>query len=472
MEKIVSGCSGYSAVLNEETEDFVEHWKKKSDGSEKEPYEFKYQSSAILKGLPIVGILDAYSGGGYVCPIVPPVRNVKNKVIRKIRNFKKTNWIDKSTRALIMEFTVYNTQVNLYAYVNIIAEFQPGGGIIPYHTISIMRLERYHTDFGLFVLICEVVFFVFIVYFTIVEIKQIVTEKREYFRQLANYIDFSLILIAYFAIGLFIQREILTAKILELLVETEGRGYIRLQHVATVDQVMGYMISFLVFLANLKFLHLLRFNKRLGILSTTLKECASDLSSFAVCLLIVFLAFVQLFHLVLGVNMMNYATFISSLESTFSMMLGKFRYSEIQMTSPLLGPVIFIIFGLATSLILINILLTIVISTFNEVKNDMSKMPNDYEMVEFIVNRVRMLMGMRKKQAKVAPVNVKDNKSDKVDIKNFHVSIEKLAKMVDKDSSFGLKFDEHDKMQSRKRHGPEVLENDDSRPGSSSYQGI
>lgn len=418
---VTENCSGYGHLINEQKSDFRDSWR--DDGKAFPYYEFQFQTAKKLQSLPFWGILDWYGGGGYVYPISHPLRGKLNYLRRDIERLKKSQWIDKSTRAIFVEFGIYNAQVNLFSTVTIVAEFLPGGGIIPYDRIDVFRLQRYHTGFGLFILVCEVTFMLFVLYYTVHELRMSCKQKRNYFKSPVNVLSFSIVVIAWSAFGLFVQREYLTYGILDTFRKTHGAGYIRLQHVAAVDEVLGYLVAFLVFLGNLKFLNLLRFNKRLGILAATLKECASELSSFGICLLIVFLAFVQMFYLILGLHMADYATFINAVESTFSMMLGKFKFHDIMLVSPFMGPTVFFIFGLATSLVLINILLTIVIQTFEEVKRDFKKLPNDYEMVEFILNRVRSVMGMQRKH-KVAPA--------KAEKKPKATGIEDLPKKVDK----------------------------------------
>ncbi|CAM1318005.1 Uncharacterised protein g6863 [Pycnogonum litorale] len=452
-----NNCAGYGSLINEEKRSFKEGWSTEADAEEK--YEFTYQKASTLQSFPFWGQLDWYSGGGYVFPFIPPLRGKYDIYKRKVESLKKSNWIDESTRAVFVEFATYNAQVNLYTTAVVVAEFQPGGGIIPFHRFDVLTLQRYHTGFGLFILICEVAFACFILYFTFIEIKQIVKQKRNYFRQLPNSIDISLVVIAYAAIALFIQREILTADVLEKFSKTNGKGYIRLQHVAAADEVLGYLISFLVFLANMKFLHLLRFNKRIGILSVTMKECASDLSGFAVCLLIVFLAFVQLFYLILGIHLADYSTFINSIEATFSMMLGKFHFHEIQVASPFFGPVVFFIFGLATTLVLINILLTIVIRTFEEVKRDMTKMPDDYTMVEFIMKRIRAVIGLNNKQQKIHPVDTEQKKrflQGSTDVDKFPEKVDKLLCYINKVYLGGE--DKYTRKRTQKREKPAMLD--------------
>ncbi|KAG1655570.1 Polycystin-2 [Nymphon striatum] len=426
---ITQNCAGFGKIHNEEDRDYRVGWTLDEDAPES--YEYYYQNSSRIQSIPFWGEIDWYGGGGYVYPFIHPLKGQHRHYIREIQKLKRNKWIDKHTRAVFFEFGIYNAQVNLFAYVTIVAEMMPGGGVIPFTRIEILRLMRYHTGFGLFILVCEMVFVCFIIFFTVRETKELIQKKWRYFRDPGNVIEFCIIILAYVGFVLFVQREVVTSEILRLFKLTNGTGYIRLQYVTMIDEALGYIVAILVFLANLKFLHLLRFNKRFGILSETLKGCAAELSGFAICLLIVFLAFVQLFYLILGMHMLDFSTVISSVEASFSMMLGKFKFRQIAKVSPFFGPLVFFIFSLSTTLVLINLLLTIVIRTFFEVKERVMKQPNDFDIMEFIKKRLMITFGITRKH-KITPNAPKEDPKRKAinDISKFSEKVNSLLHYV------------------------------------------
>ena len=50
-----------------------------------------------------------YSGGGYIFRFTGPIEKLEAKIDSLVEN----NWVDNRTRALILEFSVYNAQVNI-----------------------------------------------------------------------------------------------------------------------------------------------------------------------------------------------------------------------------------------------------------------------------------------------------------------------------------------------------------------------
>lgn len=169
----------------------------------------------------------------------------------------------------------------MFGICTFVVEFPPGGGVIPYHRIDAIRLMRYHQGFGLFVMICELTYVIYAIYFTVREVKLIRRDRREYFESYWSYAELTVLGLSYGAIVVYVYRMIVTSRILKIFDKTHGNGYVKLQFVTAVDEIFGYLVSFLIFLAILKFIKLLRFNKRMGVLYSTLSMC-SNVSIFQI----------------------------------------------------------------------------------------------------------------------------------------------------------------------------------------------
>lgn len=61
-----------------------------------------------------------------------------------------------------------------------------------------------------------------------------------------------------------LHRDLETNTALKEFARTRGNGYIRMQYAATLHEIYGYIVGFIVFVGTLKFIKLLRFNKRMG----------------------------------------------------------------------------------------------------------------------------------------------------------------------------------------------------------------
>ena len=73
----------------------------------------------------------------------------------------------------------------------------------------------------------------------------------------------------------------------------------------------------------LKFLKLLRFNKRIDMLSKSLRYARTDLSSFGFVFLIFIVAYALMGFAIFGRTLSNFKTFATSLTTCFRMLLGE-----------------------------------------------------------------------------------------------------------------------------------------------------
>lgn len=76
------------------------------------------------------------------------------------------------------------------------------------------------------------------------------------------------------------------------------------------------------------------------------------------------------------------------------MVTGKFNFESMLIAAPLLGPIVFFIFVLCTSIILVNIFLTLIISAFETVKRDVMKQNNEYEIIDFMMKKFKSMLGL------------------------------------------------------------------------------
>ena len=76
-----------------------------------------------------------------------------------IKEMRRLKWTDRFTRAVFVEFTVYNAQVNLFVIVNMVAEFVDSAGIYVHYRVDPVNLLGQVGPVGNFELACQVRFF-------------------------------------------------------------------------------------------------------------------------------------------------------------------------------------------------------------------------------------------------------------------------------------------------------------------------
>lgn len=72
--------------------------------------EYSYTTAKALDGYPYMGDRFWYSGGGYTVRL----RGNATVLRTKLQQLEKEGWVDRYTRAIFVEFTVYNPGINLF----------------------------------------------------------------------------------------------------------------------------------------------------------------------------------------------------------------------------------------------------------------------------------------------------------------------------------------------------------------------
>ena len=101
---------------------------------------WRYQGSLDLNGVPFPGKLTLYSGGGFVAEFGVSL----NRAYEISRFLRDNNWYDDLTRAIFLEFTVYNANSNLFSVAQILVEMPTTGGGLTSNYVHTFRLYHYY----------------------------------------------------------------------------------------------------------------------------------------------------------------------------------------------------------------------------------------------------------------------------------------------------------------------------------------
>ena len=124
-----------------------------------------YRTENDLDGQSFWGKLTTYSGAGYV----QNLGKTKAESTAIIEKLFSELWIDRGTRVVFIDFTVYNANINLFCVVKLVVEFPATGGAISSSDFRTVKLIRYVTIKDYFIMACEFIFVLFIVYYMVEE---------------------------------------------------------------------------------------------------------------------------------------------------------------------------------------------------------------------------------------------------------------------------------------------------------------
>ena len=395
VEGFFSPCIDKYHVTSEEDQAYTVGWKSLINKTElpklaSSPGPWRYSSASDLNGYSYAGEMQTYSGGGYVLEL----SHIYYKAVRQVKNARSKLWVDRYTRSVLAEFTLYNPNSNLFCVVTFLMETPPTGGVFPHAEFLAYRLYRYVGDFQFFILACEFCFFAFVLYFTYREAKKIYKNRRSYLADVWNLMDLAVLILCWIAIVYYFICLGLRKWTLNLYHKNPTK-FISFQHLSAWQLMFEGVVGVTVFVTCLKFIKLFRFNRRIFLLSYTLRRASGELLQYLLVFLVNFLAFAQIYHLLLASDYDSFSTLFGSMQKLLSVLLGKFNIEEMMSAYKVLGAVIFLLYMLITNFLFLNVLIVIIIDSFKVVKQHNDELQNEFELLEYIMRRVRDVLGIR-----------------------------------------------------------------------------
>ncbi|XP_069755542.1 polycystin-1-like protein 2 [Narcine bancroftii] len=389
----IGECHGQYSLDNEDMSFYGLHWNMTATQNSSDlDYIWQYQSQSELRSYPIWGKLGMYRGGGYIAELGTYAKDA-HRILQYIFD---NSWLDTYTRAIFVEFTVYNANVNLFCIATLILESNAIGAFFTHADLQSIRLYQYTDRLHIFVVAAEVAYFLFLIYYMVIQGKLLKEQKWKYFQSKWNLLEAAIIMISWSALSIFIKRTILGKRDIEYY-HNHRTGFVSFYETAMADAVMGYLIAFLVLLATIKLWHLLRLNPKLNMITSTLRKAWGDISGFLSVILIMFLAYSIAMNLMFGWSMPSYKTIFDAAETMVSLQLGIFNYEEVLDYNPILGSFLIGSCIIFMTFVVLNLFISVILVAFSEEQKNY-KASEEEEIVDLMLLKVCSFLGIKSKK--------------------------------------------------------------------------
>ncbi|XP_071482651.1 polycystin-1-like protein 2 [Diadema antillarum] len=326
---------------------------------------WRYQTASALNGLPHTSNSYIYSGGGYVAQF----GTTRDEAIATAQYLRERGWYDKYTRAIFLEFTVYNANVNLFSVVTLLVETPTEGGGIVSNEVHTFRLYQYIGALWIISLGLQGIFCIYLVYFLAHFIYRLKKEGRKELKNFWSILELSMLLVGIGAVAMFAMRQ-LFIKFTSTEVKEKPDSFVNFSHIAKWDQLFGFLLAILAFCGVLRFMRVLRMSSRATQIAQALHLASHDMFYFLLMWFIILLAFGLWAYAVFSRSVDTFHTFQATFESLLSLMLGSFDFYALQAAERYVGPLFFFIYIFTVYFILSNMLITIIVEAFMRMKAD------------------------------------------------------------------------------------------------------
>ncbi|XP_035681307.1 polycystin-2-like [Branchiostoma floridae] len=342
--------------------------------------------------IPVVGTHATYWDGGYY---VTFSNITPTAVLATVARLEPSGWIDRYTRAVFIEMTIYNPHANLFSVVNLLTEFTTVGNAYPHVDITTVRLYRFQTFWAWVVVGFQGVFIIFTLYFAFREMDHIVKLRSLYLKTFWGCVELSLAILSLAEVGVMLYTLYIVLEFQSKQGANTGpveKTFEKYRRAAYWGQINTYLLGCLVCVGTLKLLHLLRFNKHVVLGADTIKKAAGPLSGFFLIFTLVFLAFAMFAALVFGPSEEGFSPFIATLETMLTILLGKFY--EMSDRKPIMGPLFTFSFITFFQWVIVTMVVAILDCAIHEVAEENSQQkPETEQVADLMLERLQSWAG-------------------------------------------------------------------------------
>ncbi|XP_059572446.1 polycystin-1 isoform X2 [Alligator mississippiensis] len=346
-----------------------------------------------LAGVWYWGYFSVYDSGGYTQELGTTLEDSR----ARLDFLQHHGWIDNMSRAVFVELTQYNPGVDLHVAITLRLEFPVAGHAVTAVNIQPFPLRRLSGGVTL-QLVMMVFLMMFVVYFVVSESLAIKKEGRAYFVRLGSYAQWLLILLTTCSVVVHLSQATIAdqqwAKYLK-----NRRGFTSFYQVAFLNSVFSSLAASLLFLLTIKAAQQLRFVRQWSVFGKTLQKSAKELAAAGLAFGILALAYAQLGFLLFSSCSESFRSFGSSLLLLFALVRGSATLRP-SPPEPSGWHGLFCASYVVLELwVVLRLFAAVLLHRYREMHFELYRPafePQDYEMVELFVRRLKMWMGFSK----------------------------------------------------------------------------
>eukprot|EP00062_Callorhinchus_milii_P004488 gi/632943693/ref/XP_007887086.1/ PREDICTED: polycystin-1-like [Callorhinchus milii] len=346
-----------------------------------------------LTGIRYLGEMGLYDSGGYT----QELGNNFGESSSILWDLRKNNWIDPMTRAVFVEFTQYNHNVDLHVVLTLLLEFPAVGSVAS--TVDIKPITMMRSSQGANLqLVMMVLLLLFSLGFLFGEGCDLRRERLAYFTEGWRYLQLLIILLCVLTSALHFGR-LSSADVQFEHYKQNPWVFTNFYHVAFLAEVVTDLSAVLLTILTVKIVRQLRFVRRWCTFGKAIEHALQELVAAVLMFFLLVLVYAQCGYMMFSPGLEDFKTFRRSLLSLIALLRGLVTLQRAVQQYPASGSIYFISYLACLLWIMARLFSAIIIHSYKVVRVEMYRPaiePQDYEMIEFFIKRFKLWIGLSK----------------------------------------------------------------------------
>lgn len=357
------------------------------------PAPWRYSQPQASQLLPNWGFLNTYGAGGYVADL----GYSKETAVPMISSLRSNGWIDRYTRAVLLEFTIYNPYTGYLSIATYYYEMLPTGYGNTFTVIYTLSLTSTESGLYQFYLICQLLFIIIVFVSILQEVHKAYRQRCAYFRNVWNLIEILQLASSSMVVIFYVFKSRLVLKKVLKLKQNPFMN-VSFQDVIVWNEAENAALALTIFIATLKILRMIRFNSHVILLLQSFRRSKELLVSYSLLFIVILTSYGLLGKLAFGGNLYRYSSLLRSVVTELLMALGgNMQVHEMRVFNRILGPFFVFSFAAVMSFIFVNFFVVILNDSYEVAKEDTDRNSEEYELGDFLLGQLAGILGFGKK---------------------------------------------------------------------------
>ena len=366
---------------------------------------YLYQTATDLRGVPYIGRLNNYEGGGYTAELGVNAftgRYVKNKLYENA-------WIDEKTMATFIEFTLYQPTTKLFATIVLACEFPDarGAAFMTSHMVNVYQIYPYDDGKILVLIGAQALYIVLIIQSLWKRFRKarrnggVIKMVRQYKKwKFWVVYDMFRTLIDFLVITIYLLKNQFAKESLTLF-QNDKRRFVSFAYNAMISELFSLMMGWAMFFGIVRLIKLMRFNQKVGVFGVIMAELSKQFGSFILVLGLIFMGHATCLNIIFAPYMKQYRSLFSSCQELFTIMLGQPAYGEFTAATDhwllhTMGIFLYSSYSLMVTFVVLNYVISIICFTMEDsAEIDAVVNAENYELLNYATDKFSKYPGLR-----------------------------------------------------------------------------
>jgi len=302
----------------------------------------------------------------------------------ELDRMRNQGYLDRGTRCILLDFTVYNSNIAQFGVVRMSFEFAPSGAVKPSMRVLIviqrfLKMFLFATAQDIIACIFDIYIAICLIFYVIEEVSELSITRWSYLKDFWNILDWINMILLLLAFAYRFQI-VITANALgeigakELMDNTE---YTDFQEIAENISTARVLNSFNSVLLWMKFIKYIEFMPYVQFLYLTVKEAFGIYGSFLFMFWVMLLAFCHAFTIAFGEFVENMRSFEVAVITLARSFLGDVDFLPIYAVAPEFGAFLIMAFYVVIMMVGLNVFFAILASAISDNKANISELKKD-----------------------------------------------------------------------------------------------